>query len=69
MYEKHLDDDKIARDILLTFMEPDIEILFEEYAHAKSMFDAITEAYRASSETYIQLLIERFNGTIMKELR
>jgi hypothetical protein len=69
MYEKHLDDDKIARDILLTFMEPDIEILFEEYAHAKSMFDAIPEAYRASSETYIQLLIERFNGTIMKELR
>jgi hypothetical protein len=69
MYEKHLDDDKIARDILLTFMEPDIEILFEEDAHAKSMFDAIPEAYRASSETYIQLLIERFNGTIMKELR
>jgi hypothetical protein len=48
-------------------MEPDIDILFEEYAHAKIMFYAITEAYRASSETYIQLLIERFNETIMKE--
>ena len=31
------------------------------------MFDAITEAYCASSETYIQLLIERFNGTMMNE--
>ena len=67
MYEKHLEDDKTTRNILLTFMEPDIEILFKEYAHAKTMFDAITEAYRASSKTYIQLLIERFNGTMMNE--
>ena len=67
MYEKHLEDDKTARNILLTFMETDIEILFKEYAHAKTMFDAITEAYRASSKTYIQLLIERFNGTMMNE--
>ena len=35
MYEKHVEDDKIARNILLTFMEPDIEILFEEYTHLK----------------------------------
>ena len=67
MYEKHLEDDKTTRNILLKFMEPDIEILFEEYTHAKIMFDAITEAYRASSKTYIQLLIERFNGTMMNE--
>ena len=67
MSEKHLEDDKTARNILLTFMELDIEILFEEYTHAKTMFDAITEAYHASSETYIQLLIERFNGTTMNE--
>ena len=67
MSEKHLEDDKTARNILLTFMELDIEILFEEYTHAKTMFDAIIEAYRASSETYIQLLIERFNGTMMNE--
>ena len=67
MYEKHVEDDKTARNILLTFMEPNIEILLEEYTHAKTMFDAITEAYRASSETYIQLLIERFNGTMMNE--
>ncbi|KAG5550800.1 hypothetical protein RHGRI_015682 [Rhododendron griersonianum] len=51
----------------LTFMEPDIKILFEEHAHAKTMFDAISDAYRASSETYIQLLMERFTGTEMKE--
>ena len=67
MYEKHVEDDKTARNILLTFMETDIEILFKEYAHAKTMFDAITEAYRASSKTYIQLLIERFNRTMMNE--
>ena len=35
MYEKHVEDDKIARNILLTFMEPNIEILFEEYTHLK----------------------------------
>ena len=68
MYEKHVEDDKTARNILLTFMEPDIEILFEEYTQAKTMFDAITEGYRASSETHIQLLIERFNGTMMNEI-
>uniref|UniRef100_A0A7N2LQP3 Retrovirus-related Pol polyprotein from transposon TNT 1-94 n=1 Tax=Quercus lobata TaxID=97700 RepID=A0A7N2LQP3_QUELO len=67
MSEKHVEDDKTTRNILLTFMEPDIEILFEEYTHAKTMFDAITEAYYASSETYIQILIERFNGTMMNE--
>ncbi|KAF7154487.1 hypothetical protein RHSIM_Rhsim01G0134100 [Rhododendron simsii] len=67
MYEKFLEDDKTARHIMLTFMEPDIEILFEEYAHAKTMFDAISNAYRATSETYIQLLMERFTGTEMKE--
>ena len=67
MYKKHLEDDKTTRNILLKFMEPDIEILFEEYTHAKTMFDAIIEAYRASSETCIQLLIERFNGTMMNE--
>ena len=42
MYEKHLEDDKTARNILLTFMEHDIKILFEEYTHAKTMFDSIT---------------------------
>ena len=67
MYEKHLEDDKTTRNILLKFMEPDIEILFEEYTHAKTMFDAITETYCASSETCIQLLMERFNGTMMNE--
>ncbi|KAG5565586.1 hypothetical protein RHGRI_001486 [Rhododendron griersonianum] len=67
MYEKFLEDDKTARHIMLTFMEPDIEILFEEHAHAKTMFNAISNAYRASSETYIQLLMERFTGTEMKE--
>lgn len=67
MYEKHVEDDKTARNILLTFMEPNIEILFEEYTHVETMFDAITEAYRASSETYIQFLIERFNGTMLNE--
>ena len=67
MFEKHVEDDKTARNILLTFMEPKIEILFEEYTHAKTVFDAITEAYHASYETHIQLLIERFNGTMMNE--
>ena len=27
----------------------------------------ITKAYHTSSETYIQILIERFNATIIKE--
>ncbi|KAK3040428.1 hypothetical protein RJ639_028677 [Escallonia herrerae] len=31
------------------------------------MFDAVTEAYGTASNTYIQLLIEKYNGTVMKE--
>ena len=57
IYEIHLKDDKIDRDILLTKF--DMKILFKEYTHPKILLDVITKAYHASSETYVQILIER----------
>ncbi|KAK3008966.1 hypothetical protein RJ639_013383 [Escallonia herrerae] len=66
-FDRFFENDKLARSTLLTFMEPDLEVIYEEYKTAKEMFDAITEAYGTASNTYIQLLIEKYNGTVMKE--
>ncbi|KAL5711806.1 hypothetical protein ACHQM5_014046 [Ranunculus cassubicifolius] len=66
-YERFIENDKIARSTLLTFMDPDLEIIYEGYPTAKDMFDAVTQTYGGQSETYIQLLIERFNTSRMKE--
>ena len=52
IYEKHLKDDKISRDIVLMFMETDIEILFQEYTCAKIMFDAFTRASSVCFKAY-----------------
>ncbi|XP_077221656.1 uncharacterized protein LOC143855422 [Tasmannia lanceolata] len=60
-------DDKTARTILLTSMEPDLEIIYEEYEHTKEMYESIVEAYGTMSESYVQLLIEKFNSIKMKE--
>lgn len=45
---------------MLTFMEPDSKVLFEEYKYTKKMFDAINISYRQIFESYIQLLIEKY---------
>ena len=63
LHEKYRENNRIARDIMLTFMESDIKILFEEYEYAKNMFIVIFDACGPSSETHIQLLIEKFNRT------
>ncbi|KAG8382701.1 hypothetical protein BUALT_Bualt05G0104800 [Buddleja alternifolia] len=48
-------------------MKPDFEISFEEHETAKAMFEAIGESYGTTSNTYSQLLIEKFNDSFMKE--
>lgn len=60
---KNIEDNRTARGIMLTFMEPNIEILFGKHEYAKNIFVEIFDAYSPPSETYIQLLIEKFNGT------
>ena len=50
------------------FMEPDIEILFQEYTCAKIMFDAFTRASRVCFKAYTLILVERFNEIVTKEL-
>lgn len=52
---------------MLTFMDPDLEIIFEEHKTTKEIFEAIRESYGIVSETYIQLLIEKYNFCKMKE--
>lgn len=66
-YDRFLEDDKLARSTMLTFMDPDLEIIYEGYQTAKAMFEVVTQSYGGQSETYIQLLIEKFNSTHMKE--
>ncbi|KAK2983949.1 hypothetical protein RJ640_002894 [Escallonia rubra] len=66
-FDRFVGNDKLARSTLLPFMEPHLGIIYEEYKTAKEMFDAVTEAYGTASTTYIQLLIEKYNDTIMKE--
>ncbi|KAK3015659.1 hypothetical protein RJ639_006333 [Escallonia herrerae] len=66
-FDRFVENDKLARSTLLTFMEPDLEVIYEEYKTAKEMFDAITEAYGTASNTYIQLQFEKYNGIVMKE--
>ena len=65
MYQRFLDDNKLARDDMLTFMEPDVEMLFEEHKIAKVTFDAISATYSSSSEFYVQMLIEKYNSSKM----
>ncbi|XP_010272034.1 PREDICTED: uncharacterized protein LOC104607935 [Nelumbo nucifera] len=66
-HNKYEKDNKIARSTILTFIELDIEMLFEEYKYAKNMFDAVTETCGKVTESYIQLLIEKFYGFAIKE--
>ena len=39
-----MDDNTTTREIMLTFMEFDIKILFEEHYFSKNMFVTITDA-------------------------
>ncbi|KAK2985165.1 hypothetical protein RJ640_011986 [Escallonia rubra] len=61
-FDHFVKNDKLTRSTLLTFMEPDLEVIYEEYKTTTYMFDAVTEAYGTTSNTYIQLLIEKYNG-------
>ncbi|PIA46018.1 hypothetical protein AQUCO_01600350v1 [Aquilegia coerulea] len=66
-YERFIDDDKTVKSTMLTFMDPDLEIIYEGQPTARDMFEAVTQAYGGQSETYIQLLIEKFNTSRMKD--
>ncbi|XP_010278495.1 PREDICTED: uncharacterized protein LOC104612672 [Nelumbo nucifera] len=66
-YQKWEKYNRNVRNCLLTFMEPDIEVVFEEYNNAKDMFEAIKETYGKITETYVQLLIEKYYGCEMRE--
>lgn len=58
-FECFVKDDKLARYTMLTILDPDLEIIFEEHKTAKSIFDAGTETYGTATNTYIQLLMEK----------
>eukprot|EP00268_Persea_americana_P065323 TRINITY_DN8699_c0_g2_i1.p1 TRINITY_DN8699_c0_g2~~TRINITY_DN8699_c0_g2_i1.p1 ORF type:complete len:117 (-),score=8.83 TRINITY_DN8699_c0_g2_i1:1041-1391(-) len=50
---------------MLTFLEPNIEMLFEEHKTVKEMFEAISTIYSSSSDIYVQMLIEKYNSSKM----
>lgn len=58
-YEKFLKDDKNASDeIMLTYMEPNVEISLEDYKTTKTMLDAISVAHGTAFELHVQSLIK-----------
>lgn len=52
---------------MLTYMEPDVEIMFEDHLTAKVMFDAISVSYGTASASYVQLLFDKYTNVRMKE--
>ena len=51
-YETYKEENRTTRDIILTAVEPHIEILFEEYEYNKNMFVTIFYAYGPSYATH-----------------
>lgn len=56
-YEKYVHNDKKARSIILTFIEPDVELLFEDYPSAHPFFKKIGKNYGETSQTHIRMLV------------
>ncbi|KAG9458307.1 hypothetical protein H6P81_002815 [Aristolochia fimbriata] len=60
-------EDKKARSIMLTFMEPDVEILFEDQLTAHAMFKAVGATYGETSQGHVKMLVAQYNGMKMQE--
>ncbi|KAG9450499.1 hypothetical protein H6P81_010464 [Aristolochia fimbriata] len=54
-------EDKKARSIMLTFMEPDVEILFEDQLSAHAMFKAVGATYGETSQAHVRMLVAQYN--------
>ncbi|KAG9442378.1 hypothetical protein H6P81_018232 [Aristolochia fimbriata] len=60
-------EDKKARSIMLTLMEPHVEILFEDQLTAHAMFKAVGATYGETSQAHVRMLVAQYNGMKMQE--
>ncbi|XP_068319788.1 uncharacterized protein [Pyrus communis] len=60
-------DNEMAHAIILNHMEDDLIPLYEGYTTTKEIMDILEDKYSPKSQTYIQLLLEKYNGTHMSE--
>ncbi|KAM1500447.1 hypothetical protein ACFX10_023002 [Malus domestica] len=67
VYNKWVEDNELAKATILNYMEDKLIPLYEEYDSAKEIMDVLEKKYGPKSQTYIQLLLEKYNGTKMEE--
>ena len=58
---------EIAKAALLSHMQDDLIPLFEDFKTAKEILNALEQKYGSKSNTYVQLLLEKFNRMRMGE--
>lgn len=66
-FVKWEEDNALAIATILNHMEDDLIPLYEGYDTAKEIMDVLDEKYGPKSQTYIQLLLEKYNGSRMNE--
>lgn len=65
--EKWEDDNAWVRALILHCISDDIIPLFEDYETAKDIMNAFEKKYGPRWDTYILLLLDKYNGTRMGE--
>ena len=58
---------EIAKAALLSHMQDDLIPLFEDFKITKEILNALEQKYGSKSNTYVQLLLEKFSGMRMGE--
>lgn len=65
--EKWESDNKVARSTILMLMDDNLMKIFKEHQTAKLLLEAIKEKYDIKSHTHVQLMLQRYNHSYMKE--
>lgn len=61
------EDNELAKAALLSHMQDDLIPLFEDIKMAKEILSALEQKYGGKYDTYVQLLLDKFNGLTMSE--
>ncbi|XP_050102770.1 uncharacterized protein LOC126582652 [Malus sylvestris] len=67
VYNKWVEDNELAKATILNYLEDKLIPLYEECDSIKEIMDVLEKKYGPKSQTYIQLLLEKYNGTKMEE--
>nr|XP_028964570.1 uncharacterized protein LOC103442899 [Malus domestica] len=67
VYNKWVEDNELAKATILNYLEDKLIPLYEECDSIKEIMDVLEKKYGPKSQTYIQLLLEKYNETKMEE--